>query len=416
MFKPLPLYIGLRYTRAKRRNHFISFVSLASMIGIALGVMVLITVLSVMNGFDYEIHNRIFSLARQVTVNSLGGQMANWKELQHITLSNKNVLGVAPYVAGQGMLSKDGYVRGVIITGIDPKQEDKISNMSKTVVDGSMAALQVGKFGIVLGKDIASYLGASLGDKILLITPQATMTPIGVVPRFKRFTVVGVFQAGEGFGYDATTAFINLSDAQKLFQLNNAVTGLNVRITNLYDAPKIADELAERIPVGNVVSNWTDEFGAYFKAIQMEKTMMFVILMFIIAVAAFNLVSSLVMTVTDKQADIAILRTLGASPKTIMSIFIVQGGIIGALGTLLGVIAGIIMALNAPELVKILESVLRTHFISASIYWINYLPSKLEWKDVLQIGASSLFLSLLATIYPAWRAAKTQPAEALRYE
>lgn len=416
MFRPLPLCIGLRYTRAKRRNHFISFISMASMIGIALGVMVLITVLSVMNGFDNEIHNRVFSMARQVTVSNLSGAVENWQELKDLTLQNKNVIGLAPFVASQGMLTKDGAISGVLISGIDPATEAKISTMQNTVTQGSMNALKPGEFGIVLGKEIAAHLGAIVGDKIVLMTPQASMTPIGVVPRFKRFTVVGIFHVGEGFGYDATTAFINLQDAQKLFQLGSAITGLNIKITDIYLAPMISAELNAKLPAGTVVTNWTDEYGAYFKAIRMEKTTMFVILLFIIAVAAFNLVSSLVMTVTDKQSDIAILRTLGASPGTIMGIFIVQGGVVGAFGTLLGVLSGIIMALNAPELVKILEHLFHTHFISGAAYFIDYLPSKLEWKDIWQIGLSSLFLSLLATIYPAWRASKTQPAEALRYE
>lgn len=416
MFKPLALYIGLRYTRAKRRNHFISFISLASMIGIALGVMVLITVLSVMNGFDFEIHNRIFSMTRQVTISSLTGEMTDWQAIEKIALQNKNVLGVAPFVSGQGMLSKDGMVHAVLISGILPAAEPQVSNMNSMMVQGSMTALKPGEFGIVLGKEIAADLAASVGDKVVLLTPQASMTPIGVVPRYKRFTVVGVFHVGEGFGYDATTAFINLVDAEKLFQTHQGVSGLNVKINDLYAAPRVSEELAAKLESNYIVNNWTSEYGPYFKAIQMEKTTMFVVLLFIIAVATFNLVSSLVMTVTDKQSDIAILRTLGASPRTVMAIFMVQGGIIGIFGTLLGVISGIIMALNAPELVKILEHVLHTHFISAGVYFINYLPSKLVWKDVWQIGIAALLMSLVATVYPAWRASKTQPAEALRYE
>lgn len=416
MFKPLSLCIGLRYTRAKRRTHFVSFISLASMIGIALGVMVLITVLSVMNGFDYEIHNKIFSLARQVTITNLAGEVKDWPSLKKIALTNKSVLGAAPYVSGQGMLSKDGYVVGAIITGIIPQEEAQVSNMQKTVVQGSMQDLKPGEFGIVLGQEIAAHLGAAVGDKVVLVTPQASMTPVGVVPRFKRFTVVGVFHVGEGFGYDSSAAFVNLEDGQKLFQLGSAVSGVNVKINDLYAAPRVADELAAKLPADTIANNWTDQYGTYFKAIRMEKTTMFVVLLFIIAVAAFNLVSTLVMTVNDKRSDIAILRTLGASPGMIMTIFIIQGGIIGAFGTLLGVGSGIVMALNAPELVKMLEHLFNTHFISGAAYFINYLPSKLEFKDVLQISFFSFALSLLATIYPAWQASRTQPAEALRYE
>jgi lipoprotein-releasing system permease protein len=417
MFRPLSVYIGLRYTRAKKRNHFISFISLASMIGIALGITVLITVLSVMNGFDYEIHSRIFSMARQVTVrNFVTENGGDWRILKKEVEKNREVVASAPFVDGQGMLTKDGRVRGVIINGILPEQEAQISNMQNTVKQGSMLALKPGEFGIVLGQAIAAYLGANIGDKVILVTPSITVTPLGVAPRFKRFSVVGIFHVGEGFGYDAGMAFINLYDAQKLFALGDNVTGLNLKIKDLDLAPLVSKELEAKLDGNYYISNWTNEYGAQFKAIQMEKTAMFIVLLFIIAVAAFNLVSSLVMTVNDKQSDIAILRTLGASPRMVMSIFMVQGCIVGILGTVLGVIGGILLALNAPELVKLLEQICRTHFISASIYWIDYLPSRLVLADVWHVGLATLIMSLLATIYPAWRAAKTQPAEALRYE
>ncbi|EKE01335.1 MAG: hypothetical protein ACD_21C00156G0002 [uncultured bacterium] len=416
MFRPLAFYIGLRYTRAKKRESFVSFISLASMLGIALGVTVLITVLSVMNGFDYEIHSRVFSMARQVTVSNFMASNSDWRMVQKEVEKNRDVIASAPFVQGQGMLTKDGIVRGVMINGILPEQEAKISEMQKTVEQGSMFALKSGEFGIVLGQAIAANLGVGVGDKIVLITPSATMTPIGVAPRLKRFTVVGVFHVGEGFGYDAGMAFINLYDAQKLFALGNNVTGLHLKITDLYRAPLVSEELRAQFNYAYDVSDWTYEFGPLFKAIRMEKTMMFIVLMFIIAVAAFNLVSSLVMSVNDKQSDIAILRTLGASPRMVMSIFIVQGSIIGVLGTLFGVVGGILLALNAPTLVRLLEQILHTSFISAGVYFIDYLPSRLVWADVWHVGLATLIMSLLATIYPAWRAAKTQPAEALRYE
>jgi lipoprotein-releasing system permease protein len=416
MFHPLSLYIGLRYTRAKKRNHFISFISLASMIGIALGMTVLITVLSVMNGFDYEIHNRIFSMARQVTVRDFAGSGSSWQAVKKEIEKNKDVIASAPFVFGQGMLAKDGVVHGVMVNGILPAQEAQISEIQKTVEYGSMQALKTNEFGIVLGLEIAAKLNATVGDKVVLITPSATMTPIGVEPRFKRFTVVGVFHAGEGFGYDSSLVFINLSDAQKLFALGNNVTGINLKIKDLYRAPIVSEELMLRLGDNYNVADWTHEFGSFFKAIQMEKTTMFVVLLFIIAVAAFNLVSSLVMTVTDKQSDIAILRTLGASPQVIMRIFIVQGTIIGVLGTLFGIVGGVLLAVNAPTLVKLLEQIFHTHFISAGVYFIDYLPSRLIWSDVWQVGVATLIMSLVATIYPAWRAAKTRPAEALRYE
>jgi lipoprotein-releasing system permease protein len=417
MFRPLSVYIGLRYTRAKKRNHFISFISLASMIGIALGITVLITVLSVMNGFDYEIHSRIFSMARQVTIRNFAADTgSDWRVIKKEVEKNREVIASAPFVDGQGMLTKDGRVRGVIINGILPDQEAQVSQMQNTVKQGSMLALKPGEFGIVLGQAIAAYLDANIGDKVILVTPSVSMTPLGIAPRFKRFSVVGIFHVGEGFGYDSGMALINLYDAQKLFALGDNVTGLNLKIKDLDLAPLVSKELEARLDGNYYISNWTNEYGPQFKAIQMEKTAMFIVLLFIIAVAAFNLVSSLVMTVNDKQSDIAILRTLGASPRMVMSIFMVQGCIVGVLGTVLGVIGGILLALNAPELVKILEQICRTHFISASIYWIDYLPSRLVWSDVWHVGLATLIMSLLATIYPAWRAAKTQPVEALRYE
>ena len=416
MYHPLAFYIGLRYTRAKKRNHFVSFIALTSMLGIALGITVLITVLSVMNGFDYEIHNRIFSLARQVTVTGSSEVIHNWQKLQQEIAKNTEVIASAPLVTGQAMLTKEGLARGVMVEGILPQAEEKISTIQKTLTQGSMSSLHSEVFGIVLGQSIASHLNANLGDKIMLIVPQATMTPLGFEPRFKRFTVVGIFHVGEGFSHDAMTAFIHLNDAQKIFGLGQSITGLNIKVKDLYRAPIVSAYFTEHLRGDYSVFDWTHEYGSFFKAIRMEKTTMFVVLLFIIAVAVFNLVSSLVMTVTDKQSDIAILRTLGATPKTIMSIFMVQGGIIGLLGTLLGVVGGITLALNAPALVSLLEKIFHTNFISAGVYFVDYLPSRLEFADVWHVVFITFVMSLLATIYPAWRAAKTQPAEALRYE
>lgn len=417
MFFSLPLYIGLRYTRAKRRNHFISFISLASMIGIALGVTVLITVLSVMNGFDYEIHNRIFSMAEQVVVQGSKGGISDWEKLNANVTKNKSVVAAAPFVNSQGMVSKDGAVQGVMVRGILPEQEAHVSTLGSLMVQGKMADLKPGGFGIVLGLDLAEHLGVGLGDKLLLITPQASVTPLGIEPRFKRFTVVGIFHAGGGFeSYDSGMVFLHLNDAQKLFQMGQDVSGLRLKVKNLYDAPMVADQLINTLSQDYLINDWTTEYGTYFKAIRMEKTTMFVVLLFIIAIAAFNLVSSLVMTVTDKSAEIAILKTLGASPRTILGIFMVQGSLIGCFGTLLGVIGGVLLALNAPALVTAIEHYFHVHFISSSVYFINYLPSKLNLLDVVHVGVVALLMSLLATIYPAWRAAQVQPAEALRYE
>ena len=415
MFRPLAIYIGLRYTRAKRRNHFISFISLASMIGIALGITVLITVLSVMNGFDYQIKNRLFSMAPQVTITN-SENITSWSKLAKHVEETPTVVNSAPFVSGQGMVSSAGVASGVFFTGILPKAESLISTVGTKMLSGKMESLTPDSFGIVIGADLAAHLGVSLGDKIVLIIPEVNMTPIGLVPRYKRCTVVGVFQTGGNDGLDSGAVFLHLNDAQKLLQLGNKVTGLRIKVKDLYDAPKVSTSLREKLPETYSVSDWTENYGTLFKAIQMEKRMMFIILLFIIAVATFNLVSSLVMAVNDKQADIAILRTLGASPKTIMGIFMVQGTVIGLFGTILGVIGGILLAINAPYLVNLIETLFHVKFISSSIYFIDYLPSKLELADVVNIALISLFMSLLATLYPAWRAAKTNPAEALRYD
>ena len=387
------------------------------MFGIALGVAVLITVLSVMNGFDFQIHKHLFNISNQVTVSDISGSLANWQQLNKQVTQTKGVVASAPYVSGQGMLSHQGTVQGIMLTGILPKQETTVSTIGKHMVQGSMNALTSGSFGIVIGQTLAVNLGATVGDKITLITPKATATPIGVMPRFKRFKVVGVFRLGDGaFGYDSGVVFTNLHDAQKLMQMGDNISGIRVKVDNLYAAPQVASKLMQELPERYQVSNWTQQYATYFQAISMEKTMMFVILLFIIAVAAFNLISSLVMTVTDKQADIAILRTLGAKPRTIMAIFMIQGSIIGFLGTIIGVIGGILLAIYAPNIVNFIEHTFHTQFISASIYFINYLPSKLELSNVLHVGLAAFGMSLLATIYPAWKASKTQPAEALRYE
>jgi lipoprotein-releasing system permease protein len=416
MFRPVALYIGLRYTRAKRRNYFISFISLASMIGIALGVMVLITVLSVMNGFDEEIKHRVFDMARQVTVSRYDGVLPQWQTLQRQLSSAPNVVAVAPFVNGQGILTNQGASQPIMVTGVMPAEETKVSQLPAKIVQGSLSALQPGQFGIVIGEKLAQQLGLKIGDKVPLFVPKASVTPAGMNIRFKRFTIVGLFNVGGGFGFDTGTAMINMRDAQVLYELGDSVSGLRLKVPDLYAAPKVAASLQNTLSDQYVVSDWTEEYGSFFKAIRMEKSMMFFILVLIIAVAAFNLVSSLVMIVTDKRSEIAILRTLGASPREIMTIFMVQGCIIGIIGTLLGVIGGVVLALNATSIVAHLQELLHVQFVSASIYFIDYLPSHLQWADVWRISVIALALSLLATIYPALQAARTQPAEALRYE
>lgn len=416
MFRPLALFIGLRYTRAKRRNHFISFISLTSMLGIALGVAVLITVLSVMNGFDQEIRLRIFGMANQVTISSLQGSFASWKSMKTQVMKQPGVVAAAPFVSGQGILSSQGLTHPVMVTGISPQEEPKVSVLKDKMIAGSWDGLQPGKFGILLGQQLAASLGVDVGDKVTLLIPTPSITPLGIMPRFKAFTVVGIFRVGNGFGFDSDMAFIHLQDAQALFQLGHNVSGLRLKVADLYAAPRIAQEISQQLPPIYIVSNWTNDYGSYVHAIALEKTMMFLILLLLIAIAAFNLVSSLVMVVTDKRSDIAILRTLGASARTIMNIFMVQGMVVGLVGVFLGLVGGIALALNVTALVNWLEAVFHITLFSSNVYYLDYLPSQLDWSDVWHICVIAFLMSLLATLYPAWRAARTQPAEALRYE
>lgn len=416
VFRPVAIFIGLRYTRAKRRNHFISFISLASMLSIALGVTVLITVLSVMNGFDEQIRSRIFGMAEQVTATSVGSTLANWQALQKNLEKRAEILAAAPFVAGTGILTHLGQVQPALIKGILPEQENKVSILGQKMTQGYLQDLQANRFNVVLGEQLAANLGLQVGDRVTVLIPQASISPLGIMPRFKRFTVSGIFTIGNGVGYDSNVAFIHLQDGQRLFQLGDLVSGLRLKLKNLYTAPGESQQLGEAFAGQYIFSNWTDQYGSLFQAIKMEKTMIFFILLLIIAVAAFNLVSTLVMVVTEKQADIAILRTLGASPRMIMAVFMVQGTVIGLIGTLLGLIGGIELALHATYLVAWIEKSFHVQLLTSNVYYVNYLPSKLEVKDVMKICTASLSMSLLATLYPAWRAAKVQPAEALRYE
>ncbi len=415
MFKPLELFIGLRYTRAKRRNHFISFIALTSMLGIILGVMALITVLSVMNGFEQELRNRILGVVSHATVSEPDGRLRDWPALRTTLVKQPHVVGAAPYIDGEGMLSGTQGVSGSLIRGVLPGEESEVSDIGAKMVAGSLDDLHPGGFGIVLGKDLALHLGAWVGDKVTLVTPQATVTPAGILPRLKRFTVVGIFEVGM-YEYDNGLAVLDLQDAATLFRLGDGVSGIRLKLDDLLRAPAIARDISKNLPPGYIVSDWTQQHVNFFRAVQMEKTVMFVILLLIVAVAAFNIVSTLVMMVRDKEADIAVLRTLGATPRSIMTIFIVQGSVIGIVGTLLGGIAGVLLALNVETIVPIIEHLFHVEFLSADVYYISELPSDLQWPDVIRICGVSLVLSLVATLYPAWRAARTQPAEALRYE
>jgi lipoprotein-releasing system permease protein len=416
MYQPLFLFIGLRYTRAKRKNHFVSFIALFSMLGIALGVATLITVLSVMNGFDEEIRQRFFSMAPHATVNSYTGEMGEWSAILQQVEEFPGVTGVAPYVGGQGMLTHFEQVLPIVVVGILPEYEIRVTEVEERLVEGQLTDLQPGEYGLIIGSQMAAELGLLEGDKVNLMIPQASVTPAGLLPRFKRFTVVGIFSAGTGFNFDNALAFMHLRDAQTLFQFGDNVSGLRLKTDNIYHAPTIAARLTQALPGNYFVGDWTQQFGTFFDTIKLEKTMMFLVLMLIIAVAVFNLVSSLVMVVTDKQADIAILRTMGMLPKQIMAIFMVQGLTIGIVGLLLGLGLGLVLAINTTEIVNGIQYLLGQQILANTSYFLDYLPSKILWQDLVKIGGLTLVMSFLATLYPAWRAAKTQPAEALRYE
>lgn len=416
MIKPLELFIALRYTRAKRRNHFISFISLISMLGIALGVMALITVLSVMNGFSKEVRNRILGVVAHATITGAGNEgLQDWRTLAGLLENYPQVVGLAPYIYGQGMLANGSEVSGTLIRGILPEEEPKVSDLGSHMIAGRLGDLKSGEFGIILGKGLANALGVGMGEKVSLLTPQANVTPAGIMPRFKRFTVVGVFEAGMN-EYDSALALMHLDDAAKLMRMESAISGVRLKLDDLYAAPRLTRQLAEELPIGYMISNWTIENVNYFRAVQMEKTAMFIILLLVVTVAAFNIVSTLVMVVADKKADIAILRTLGSSPRSIMAIFMIQGLVIGMIGTLLGTAGGVALALNIGTVVPAIEQLLGMKFLSAEVYYITEVPSEMSWLDVAKISGVSFVLSLLATLYPAWQAARTQPAEALRYE
>lgn len=415
MFKPIELFVGLRYTRAKRRNHFISFISLSSMMGIALGVTALITVLSVMNGFEKEVRERILDMVSHLTVTDFDGRLKNWPKVLETTKTHKNVIAAAPYIEAQGMLIHGSNVNGSLIRGVIPKHEPEVSNVSSKMKKGRFTDLKPGKFGVILGQDLARILGVHVGDKVTMVTPSANVTPAGVAPRLKRFTVVGIFYIGM-YEYDSTMALIHLKDAQRLFRMKGSVTGIRAKLNDLFAAPLTRDELQDTKLSEYWVRDWSSYHANWFRAVKIEKRMIFLLLLLIVAVAAFNIVSTLVMVVTDKQSDIAILRTLGSSPRSIMGIFMVQGAIIGIIGTLIGVVGGVSLSLNLDTVVPFIEGIFGIRILDPAVYYISVLPSDLHWDDVWMICTISLILGLVATIYPAWRASKTQPAEALRYE
>lgn len=414
MFRPLSVFIGMRYTRAKRRNHFISFISLTSMVGLALGVLVMILVLSVMNGFDRELRTRILGMVPHATISSYQ-PIDDWRGLADRVQSHPEVEAVAPFTQLQGMLTHSGGVQPVLVNAVLPEAEKNVSIIEQHMVEGSLADLKDGEFGIVIGEISARRFRVAIGDKLTFILPEASVTPAGVFPRLKRFTVVGVFKVGAEL--DSSLALIHVGDAARLSRWQpNQVEGVRLKLKDLFQAPEVAWRIAGQLGDDYMARDWTRSHGSLFQAIQMEKTMIALLLLLIVAVAAFNIISTLVMVVTDKKADIAILRTLGMTPQQIMLVFMVQGSVIGVVGTLIGGVLGVVAALNVTEWVAGLESLLGRKFLSSDVYFINYLPSQLRVEDVVLICSAALSMSFLATLYPAWRAARTQPAEALRYE
>ena len=420
MFKlPIELEIGLRYTRSRRsksvgkRDGFLSFISGISTAGISLGVAALIVVLSVMNGFQKEVRDRMLSVLSHIEITAPDG-LSDWQTLSAKVASQPHVLGVAPMVSSQGLLSRGEVMRGVAVRGVSPTEEGRVSDLPKQFVAGDIADLRPGSFGVVLGTQLANMLGVRLGDRVNLIVPEGDLTPAGVMPRMRALNVVGVVDSGH-YEYDSSLAILHWQDAAALLRLRDP-SGLRVKVDDMQRAPQIANQLASLVPQALWVTDWSRSNRNWFAAVQTEKKMMFIILTLIIAVAAFNLVSTLVMTVNEKQADIAILRTMGASPGLIQRIFLIQGLAIGLLGSLGGVGLGLLVALNIDVIVPTIEAIFRVQFLPRDIYFISQLPSDVRINDVLTVGLMAFGLSILATLYPSRRAAKVQPAEALRYE
>jgi lipoprotein-releasing system permease protein len=415
---PYELQIGWRYTRAGRagrRNGFISFISGVSMLGIALGVAALIIVLSVMNGFQKEVRDRMLSVISHVEVmDAQGGGLIDWQDTAAKAKQNPQVVGAAPFVAAQALIARGDDMRGAVVRGISPQEEAGVTDLAAQLKDTTLARLTPGTWGIVLGSELARSLGVREGDSVTIVAPGGQVTPAGVVPRLKQLTVVGTFDSGH-YEYDSTLALIHLDDAARLFRLEGP-TGVQLRLKDLHQAPEVAAQLSAQLGPQVMVRDWTRTNRNWFSAVQLEKRLMFIILTLIVAVAAFNLVSTLVMTVTDKRADIAILRTLGASPRSVMGVFMVQGAASGVIGTFAGVLFGLLIAFNVGVIVPFIERVLNTSFLPGSIYLISTMPSEPQSSDILPITVISLVLSFVATLYPSWRASRVQPAEALRYE
>lgn len=409
------LLIGRRYLRASRGNRFVSFISTISMAGVAIGVAVLIVVLSVMNGFEREVRERILSLTSHASISALNLRLGDWQDAATRVRGNPAVLAAAPFIEDQALLIAGGKSSGAVVTGVLPQAERQVTVIADKVVQGSFAALKPGEYGIVLGTELAKALGIKVGDRVVMTTPLRTVTPAGVMPRWRGFKVVGLFSAGM-YEFDRNLAYVHLADAQRLYQMGKDVTGLRLKLADMFAAPRVVRELATSLGGGYYIDDWTRKHANFFRSIQLTKSALFIILLLVVGVAAFNIISTLVMVVKDKRSDIAILRTVGASPRSVLAIFATQGIAIGVIGTLAGVLLGVLISVNLETLVHGLEALLGLRFLDAQVYYITDLPARVEWSDVLQISLTAFGLCCLSTLYPSWRAARTQPAQSLRHE
>lgn len=409
------MWIGSRYVRSRSRNKFVSLISAISMLGIAIAVLVLIVVMSVVNGFERELKDRLLAMTAHASIENVDGKLADADRLRDVALKNPRVSAAAPYINGKALLVAGKQLSGAELRGIEPKLEDTVSGISGVMQEGALDALQAGTFNIVLGIELAEELQVAVGDKVTVTLAQGIVTPAGVIPRTKRFTVSGIYRVGM-YEFDRRLAFISLGDAQRLYRKKDTVTGVRLAVTEIYAAPDIVREVAREHGALVLVNDWTRRHVNFFRSIQITKSILFVILLMVIAVAAFNIVSTLVMVVKDKQSDIAILRTIGTKPSSILKIFVTQGSIVGITGTLLGVVGGVVIALNLESIVGFFETIFGIKFLAADVYFISDLPSELKIGDVVRIAAIALVLALVSTLYPAWVAARTAPAEALRYD
>lgn len=415
MGRKFEYWIGNRYVRSRSSNGFVSLISAISMLGIAIAVSVLILVLSVVNGFERELQDRLLAMTAHATIEHIDGEMTDWQALSKVAEANSRVQASAPFIDGQALLVYDEQLSGAELRGIDPVAEDKVSGIGGTMLEGTLGSLEAGAFNVVLGVELANELQAGIGDKVTVTLAEGIVTPAGVVPRTKRFVVSGIYRVGM-YEYDRRLAFINLSDAQKLYRKRGSVTGIRLAVTDIFSAPAIVREVALEHGAVVLVSDWTRRHVNFFRSIQITKSILFVILLLVIAVAAFNIVSTLVMVVKDKQADIAILRTIGASRSSVLKIFVTQGSVIGIVGTAAGALFGIFLALNLETIVTSLEAVFGIKFLAADVYFISDLPAELRVTDVIRVAGIAIVLALGSTLYPAWVASKTAPAEALRYD